>query len=395
MKIIAILENKIDDGGAFNQALNAITQMRRICEGRFEFEVFSTVKENTDDLKKLGISCTWVPITFADKIIAMLTDWRWWGRIQNLIKIHGPFEKKLIQHGCDLVYFLTQSSNSKLLQQTNFITTVFDLCHRDTPEFPEVRSFGKFLAIEEHFKRNLASALVVITESERLSDTVSRRYGIDRERCLSMPMSASPLLQDEVSSDTSYVLKKYNLKLGYFFYPAQFWAHKNHIRILEALVHLREAGIQYNVVFAGGDKGNKKHVEKFAAQNFLNEQVRFLGFVPAEDMRGLYEGSVAVVMPTYFGPTNLPPFEAWLIKRPLVYSSQLKEQAGVAAFYANPDDAMELAAAMRSCANTEIAASLVEKGTSRLRQIEKLREDAEIKLMNRLIQFEIRRRCWS
>ena len=183
--------------------------------------------------------------------------------------------------------------------------------------------------------------------------------------------------------------------MGYFFYPAQFWAHKNHIRILAALVHLREAGIQYNVVFAGGDKGNKKHVEKFVAQNFLNEQVRFLGFVPAEDMRGLYEGSVAVVMPTYFGPTNLPPLEAWLIKRPLVYSSQLKEQAGVAAFYANPDDAMELAAAMRSCANTEIAASLVEKGTSHLRQIEELREDAEIMLMNRLIQFEIRRRCWS
>ena len=54
MKIIAILENKIDAGGAFNQALNAIMQMRRICEGRFEFEVFSTMKENIDDLKKTG-----------------------------------------------------------------------------------------------------------------------------------------------------------------------------------------------------------------------------------------------------------------------------------------------------------------------------------------------------
>ena len=394
MKIIAVLENKIHDGGAFNQALNAIMQMRRICEGKFEFEIFSTIEENIDDLKKLGISCTWMPITFADKIIAMFTDWRWWGRIQNLIKMHGPFEKKLIQHECDLVYFLTQSPSPKILQQTNFITTVFDLCHRDTPEFPEVRTYGKFQAIEEHFKTNLASALMVITESESLSDKVSRRYGIDRERCLSMPMSASALLQDEVSSDTSSVLKKYNLNMGYFFYPAQFWAHKNHIRILEAILHLREVDVHYNVVFAGSDKGNKKHVEEFVAKNLLNKQVRFLGFVPAEDMRGLYEGCAAVVMPTYFGPTNLPPLEAWLTKRPLIYTSYSKEQAGDAAICVNPDDKVELATAMKACTDLETATTLGELGLLRLRLFDGLREVAETELTNRLIQFEIRRRCW-
>jgi glycosyltransferase involved in cell wall biosynthesis len=396
MKIIAVLESEITGGGAYNQALNAIIQMRRICEGRFEFEVFSIHAGNVQELEKLGIGCQLVKFTFLDRLLASIAERPWWRRIQSRIKINGPFEKKLIQHKCDLVYFLTQSASMEYLQQTNFITTVFDLCHRDTPEFPEVSNFGIFQSREQHFKNNLAQALIVITESERLSGLVARRYGVDLERCLAMPMSIPAFLQDSVSTDKSLVLKKYNLEEGYFFYPAQFWAHKNHIRILEALVQLRNEGILYRVVFAGGDKGNRGHIEKFVAQNALDEQVRFLGFVPAGDMRGLYEGSRAVVMPTYFGPTNLPPLESWLARKPLIYSSHLQEHSGDAAISVNPDNAGELAAAMKKCTQEEGAiASLVEHGASRLRHFEQMRNTAEKELTNRLLQFEVRLSCWK
>ena len=53
MKVIAILEHSITGGGGFNQALNAILQMKKICKGRFEFEVFSTHAENYAHLQKL------------------------------------------------------------------------------------------------------------------------------------------------------------------------------------------------------------------------------------------------------------------------------------------------------------------------------------------------------
>ena len=395
MKIIAVLESAIDAGGAFNQGLNAILQIRRICDGRFDFAVFSTKKENIEELRKLGIICIWVPITWVDKTIAIISNWGWWRKIQNTFTIYGPFEKKIIENGCDLVYFLTQSSTPKILQKTNFITTVFDLCHRDTPEFPEVGSFGKFQAMEKHFKDNLSSAVFVVTESESLSDSISRRYGIDRDRCLVMPMAKSPFLQVGVSVETPVVLKKYNLVAGYYFYPAQFWAHKNHIRILQALIHLRHEGVKYNVVFSGGDKGNKSYLEDFISQNLLDEQVKFLGFIPCEDMQGLYEGSSAVIMPTYFGPTNLPPFEAWFTKRPLIYSIGMKQQAGNAAIYVNPDDALDLASAMKACTDLEVSASLVDQGIQRLDYFDRLRQSSEVELINRLSQFEVRRLCWK
>lgn len=409
MKIIAVLESPVTSGGAFNQGLNAIMQMSRICEGRFEFEVFTSQVENMEFLEKLGFNCVWfgpspperVP-SLLQRVIARANLWSRWKARQSRKKISssiekniGSLEKKLMEHGADVVYFLMPSVGPEPLQELNYITTVFDLCHRDTPEFPEVRIFGQFQAREWHYKNNLAPALLLITESENLSELVSQRYGIDRARCLAMPMSPAPFLQDEFSVDKCSVLKKYDLEEGYFFYPAQFWSHKNHVRILEALVLLREAGSNFRVVFAGSDQGNQKHIENLVARYSLIDQVRFLGFVPAEHMRGLYEGCTAVVMPTYFGPTNLPPLEAWTIGKPLIYSAHLKEQAGDAAVYANPDSATELAEAMKAGADPETAARLVEQGTLRLYQLEHQRKDSETELMNRLLQFEARRKCWA
>ena len=395
MKIIAVLESPVTCGGAFNQSLNAIMQMRRICEERFEFEIFTSHAENIEFLKKLGFNCVWFGPSFLEKVLARARLRSWWQARQNRKGIIGSLEQALIAHGADLVYFLTNSDSSKAIQQLNYITTVFDLCHRDTPEFPEVRGFGVFQARERHFRNHLAAALLVITESEHLSDLILQRYGIDRERCLAMPMSPAPFLQDEFAVDKDSVLKVYGLDEGYFFYPAQFWSHKNHVRILEALVLLREAGINPIVAFSGGDHGNRSHIENLVTLHSLNEQVKFLGFVPAEHIRGLYEGCSAVVMPTYFGPTNLPPLEAWMIGRPLIYSAHLKEHGGDAAMYANSDDAAELAAAMRACTDPKISSALVKLGILRLCQIEQQRKESEIELANRLLQFEVRRKCWA
>ena len=55
------------------------------------------------------------------------------------IEKYSPFEKKLIAHQIDLVYFLSPTSLALSLEKLNYITTLWDLCHRDNPEFPEVR----------------------------------------------------------------------------------------------------------------------------------------------------------------------------------------------------------------------------------------------------------------
>ena len=395
MKVVTVLENSITAGGGFNQALNAILQMQLICKGQFEFEVFTTKLENIAHLEKFGISAVVFSFSIVDKLLAKLSCNVWWQAIQGRIKLVGSFEKKLLARGCGLVYFVTPSVIPSALQRLNYIITVWDLCHRDMPEFPEVKNFTQFYARDNYYHNHLSPAVLVLADSVQLADAISRRYGVDRERVLPMPFAPAPFLDSERATDIDEVLKKYSLVEGYFFYPSQFWAHKNHIRILEALLILNESGIPFTVVFAGGDQGNRGYIERFVKQHNLNNQVRFLGFVDAEDMRGLYEGCIAVVMPTYFGPTNLPPLEAWMIGKPLIYPLQFVSQAGNAAILIDPDDAYDLADAMKACLNKQRCEEMAMKGRMRLQEIDLRRKESEGELLVRLIQFEKRLRCWS
>ena len=383
-------------GGAFNQALNAIVQMKRVCENRFEFAVCTTTKENVSIIAKLGVTADVLHISLWEKLLSPCVVMPWWQSIQNRLRMRLTlsFEKQLISQGVDLVYFVGPSPRSTMLQRLNYVINVWDLCHRDTPEFPEIREFNRFRVLESLYQRILAPSVVTLTDSVTLADNIARRYGVDRTRLLPMPFSPAPFLGQEHAASTADVLAKYRIDHGYFFYPSQFWSHKNHIRILEALLILRQEGQRPILVFAGADMGNRNVVEHFILDNDLAGQVKLLGFVPAEDMRGLYSGCHAVVMPTYFGPTNLPPLEAWMIGKPLIYSSHLREQAGDAAILIDPDDANGLAEALKAIMDDRLCNELVEKGHRRLKEIETQRNAAEAELIDRLGRFEKRSRCW-
>ena len=394
MKVIAILEHSITGGGGFNQALNAILQMQRICKGQFEIEVFTTQDENAIHLQKFDIPVVTFTYSLVDRFLAKFSLSSVWQLIQSRMKIIGSFEEKLVKRDCDLVYFVTPSSHMLALQKLNYIATVWDVCHRDTPEFPEVRYFNEFF-IRERNLNYLSSAIAILVDSEYSADSISFRYKIDHQRLLSMPFVPSPFLDVDLSKSKDDVLKIYKLDTKYFFYPAQFWSHKNHIRILEALLILKRKGGKHTVVFCGGDQGNKNYVKKVVEQNNLDSQVCFLGFVPAEHMRGLYEGCQAVIMPTYFGPTNLPPLEAWMLGKPLIYSAQFSGQVKDAAVLVDPDDASQLAAAITACMDKKFSEKIIKAGRLRLHELTDEHVIAEASLLTRLKIFEKRLRCWE
>lgn len=396
MKITAVIDNKIGAGGGFDQALNAILQMQNLCKNKFSFDIMTNNKENLDFFRGFGLRCTFFKYSILDSFIVKLSHSKFWHAIQLKLKYIAPFEKKLLLNKSDLIYFVTPTNKSASLQILNFIVTIWDISHRDTPEFPEVREFNNFRIREDHYKNNLASAFIILTDSEINAKQASILYGINYERFIPMPFGPSPFLDKKNSLHKSVILKKYDIQDEYFYYPAQFWAHKNHILILKALIILREQKNWYpKVVFTGKDYGNLSYLKKFVYNNNLNSQVKFLGFVPSEDIRALYEGAQAIVMPTYFGPTNLPPLEAWSIGIPLLYSSHLSEQTGDAALLFNPDSAEDLANTLLLCTDKTIQDRLCLTGQIRLEQISESRIKAEQKLLNELEKFAIRRMCWE
>ena len=395
MKIAAILEISHTAGGGFNQAMSAVLQMARLCEGHYEFSVYTSSSEGVNYLSRLGVEANLYRISLFDHCLAYAATNQLLRRMQSKLRWIGGLEKRLLSDKVDVVYFVTPSFRCLSLQKLNYITTIWDLCHLDAPEFPEVRAFNEFLLREHKYSHSLSQALWVLCDSAELADRASDRYGLDRDRLLSMPFSPAPFAEEPLASEKDEVLNRYELEDGYYFYPAQFWAHKNHIRILQALKLLSSQGVDRHVVFCGGDGGNLSHVESVAEALGLESMVHFLGFVPVEDIRGLYEGACAVVVPSYFGPTNLPPLEAWLIGVPLIYSSSFPAMVGDAAILADPDSAEEWADAMRKIIRPETADSLRDRGRQRLREIEQERLAAEREMSRRLAIFSKRLECWK
>ncbi len=392
MKVTAILETSLKAGGAHNQSLNALLQMKQICKGHFDFTVLAFDNETVRILKERDLEGVLVTFSLLDKVKNKLMLSGIGSKLFSE-KTLWPIEEKFLAINTDLVYFVGPSLLSLQLKNLNFIFTLFDLAHRDNPEFPEVRAFGEFMKREKLYSDVISQSFLTLTDSEKLSENASKFYGVDPARLLSMPYGPSPDIEFN-SISISDVREHYKLPDLYFYYPAQFWPHKNHFRILEALSHLKKSDIHLHLVLSGGDKGNLDYIRNTVKRLDLNDSVHILGLVPSSHMKALFQGSIAVVMPTYFGPTNLPPLEAWILGVPLIYSSHLSDQAGDAALLVNPDSTESLAAAMRKITNPEVRKHFIVKGKSRLKTINNKRILSEQKLLERLLIFEQRRNCW-
>jgi len=99
--------------------------------------------------------------------------------------------------------------------------------------------------------------------------------------------------------------EKYDLPNAYFFAPNQFWAHKNHQVILEALHLLKEKNKQVVMAFSGkeNDYRNQDYVaqlKSYVKEHELEDSCRFLGFIDRKDQLCLLRNAIAIVQPSSF-----------------------------------------------------------------------------------------------
>jgi len=243
-------------------------------------------------------------------------------------------EKKLLKDNIDLVYFLSPSLVSQGLNNIPYVFTLWDLGHIDTLEFPETSHNRVFESREFVYTKSLKKAYKIIVDLEHGKQNAIKNYNLDEKRIKVLKFLPNIKLRE---ANTSIDIKdKYNLSNNFIFYPAQFWAHKNHIYILKAIKILREEkGIDLDVIFSGSNKGNLDYILKKAKDLKVDDLIHYIGFVSSEEIPLLYKQSIALVMPTYLGPTNIPPLEAFCYKTPVCYSDlpSFREQVGDAAFF--------------------------------------------------------------
>lgn len=361
-------------GGGFQYEYKAISLLLNANFDDINIFIMTDIRNVVSEYTEMGIEIVFIKYRQEDDSITSM-------------------EEFLTRKNIDLVYFLTPSSKAKELINIPYIMTVWDLCHRDFNEFPEVRNNNEFEKREERYSTLLKKAIKVTTDSELGKKNICYRYGIDGSRVKILKFLPQTMNNDKYIN----IKEKYNISNNYIYYPAQFWAHKNHIYILKALKILKE---QYNLtidtIFTGSDYGNLNYILEKADEFDIKKQVHYLGFVDEEEIPNLYKQSIALVMPTYFGPTNIPPLEAFSLNVPVCYSDLegLREQVGEAAFLMNLKDPNSLAKHLLTILeNKNIVTDKILMGQSIINSWTD--KDFLNGIYNILDEYKILRECWK
>lgn len=107
------------------------------------------------------------------------------------------------------------------------------------------------------------------------------------------------------SSRQAEVRAQYGLTGRFVMCANQVWVHKNHITVMKAAALLKARGISVPVVFTGNESdyrvtGYSGFLRRLAQDWGLEDQLRFLGFIPRDDQLNLMKAADYVIQPSLF-----------------------------------------------------------------------------------------------
>jgi glycosyltransferase involved in cell wall biosynthesis len=259
-----------------------------------------------------------------------------------------------------------------------YVMAIHDLQHRLQPEFPEVSANGEWERREYLFRNATRYSTLLLADSEVGKEDILNfysDYGVTSDQVKVLPFLPACYLMPEISEEErNRVRAAHQLPERYLFYPAQFWPHKNHKRIVQALALLKDRGLRIDVVFCGshGGKIRKRAFQEImtlASRAGIERNIHYRGYVSDHDMSGLYAEAVGLVMPTFFGPTNIPILEAWALGCPVLTSDirGIREQVHDAGILADPRSVESIADGIsRLWTDEHLATDLATRGRARL-----------------------------
>ncbi len=161
---------------------------------------------------------------------------------------------------------------------------------------------------------------------------------------------------------------RYGLDGAYWLYVGTLDPNKNLEVPIEGFAAFRRSGGTGVLALAGRSEWYGKVLERLVARLGLERAVRFLGYVPDEDLPALYSAATAVLMPSPLEGFGLPALEAMACGAPVIAADggALPEVVGDCGLLADPDDPADFAAAFARIAEEEaLRAALARAGPAR------------------------------
>ena len=229
------------------------------------------------------------------------------------------------------------------------VAWITDFQHR---HLPELFGFGAYWKRDLGFRAQIFSRRQVMLSSEDSRSDCETFFPRSMGRT---SVVRSAMLPPNLSDDdgAQAIASSYQLPERYFYLPNQFWKHKNHRTVIEALRILRQKG-NSTVVAASGRAEDYRHPEHFAALQALvhayglTHNFRFLGVVPRPHVFALMRSCTALINPSLSEGWSTTVEEGKSLGVPMLLSDLRvhREQARDYAYFFDPEAASQLASLM-------------------------------------------------
>ena len=156
--------------------------------------------------------------------------------------------------------------------------------------------------------------------------------------------------------DVESLRKKFSLgNAAFFLVSNQFWKHKNHPLVIEALNHLIDSSNDEGclVCFSGKEQDGRNPeyasgIRAMVAEHHLQDRVRFLGFIDRAEQLALMKASSAVIQPSLFEGWSTVIEDAKALSVPVIASDLAvhQEQLGGQGIFFDRADSTDLAGKM-------------------------------------------------
>lgn len=218
-----------------------------------------------------------------------------------------------------------------------------DFQHR---RLPQLFSSAARWRREGGFRLQIASGRFVMLSSESaLRDCKAFYPGVASRASVVRFASRPPA--ELLTQNPAEIIALYELPARFFYLPNQFWRHKNHKVVLDALSILKARGIDI-VIAASGAKDDPREPDYFdgimkqVAERNLSRNFRYLGMIPLSHVYALLRVSAALINPSRFEGWSTPVEEAKSFGVPMILSDldvHREQTAGQASYFGTDNPA--------------------------------------------------------
>jgi len=286
-----------------------------------------------------------------------------------IVGFREPYEKQLRALAADRLHiglgdpFASEDvllapiySLSLLHTSKPFAYTLHDLQQLYYPQ-----NFSSFQRLWRHqiYTRVSARAARIICESEYVKADIHRFYHVASERIVVMPAPPQGAFQTRQSDqEVEEARGRLQLPQRFLFYPAHFWHHKNHLRLIEAFREVVREVPDLGLVLTGKEQEGFATAMQAIDAAGLRGKVVHLGYVTRDDIRAIYRLATALVMPSLFESISIPIYEAFQAGTPVAASGILAipEQVGDGGLLFDPNSAQSIKSAILEIINDPASA---------------------------------------